>query len=150
MRRSSSTAAAAVIVLVMMGIGPGIARGDLLLPARPQTPPTKPTLAGGEVPRPLHVMVAGVALTVAIASGGIWLGRGHGKARRVSGLAAIVAAAAILSGAGLLAYWSHSALRDYETEKARMDQARRNSRPRGRGPVRPPVKAVAPAASLTN
>jgi hypothetical protein len=149
MRRWSSTAMAAVIVVVMAGIGPGSVRGDI--PPRPPKPPAKPTLAGQDVPRPLHVMVAGVALTVAIASGGIWLARGGGRARRVTGVGLAVAAAAFLTGAGLLAYWSHAALRNYEAEKARLDaeyQVRlRNWHPRG--PVRPPGKAVAPAASTT-
>jgi hypothetical protein len=149
MKRWSSTAGAAVLLAAVTAIWPGIVRGDI--PPRPPNPPARPTLAGGEVPRPLHVVVAGVALTAAIAGAGIWLARGGGQARRTSGWGAIVAAVAVLCGAGLLAYWSHSALRSYEAEKDRLDREyqarRRNWRPRG--PVKPLGQAVAPEALPT-
>lgn len=150
MKRWSSTAGAAVIFAAVTVIGPGIARGDI--PPRPPKPPARPTLGGGEVPRPLHVVVAGVALTAAIAGAGIWLARGGGKARRVLGWGVMMAAAAALGGAGLLAYRSHSALRSYEAEKTRLEEdyqaQRRNWRPRG--PVRPRGQAVAPGNPTTN
>ena len=149
MRRSWTNAMVVVIALVWLGMGPGAVRGDI--PPWPPNPPAGPTLAGGAVPRPLHVIVAGLALAAAIAGAGVWLARGSGRSHRVSGLGMMVAATAILSGAALLAYWSYAALRSYEAEKARLDaeyQARlRDWRPNG--PVRQPGRAAVPEAPPT-
>lgn len=147
MRIRSTTAMTAGFVLMLLAVGAGSVRGDI--PPRPPPPPPKPTLAGAEVPRPLHVVVAGAALAAAIASGGVWLARGSGSMRRVSGVGGIVAAVAIVSAAGLLAYWSHSALRNYQVEKDRIDEEYRIRRQNWRplGPVRRPEQPVAPATS---
>jgi hypothetical protein len=149
MRSRSTTAMAAGLVLMLLAGGPGSVRGDI--PPRPPAPPPKPTLAGAEVPRPLHVIVAGAALAAAIASAGVWMARGSGKMRRVSRFGGIVAAASIVSGTGLLAYWSHSALRNYQAEKDRIDEEYRIRRQNWRplGPVRRPEQSVAPESSKT-
>jgi hypothetical protein len=149
MRIRSTTAMAVGLVGMLLAGAPGSVRGDI--PPRPPPPPPKPTMAGAEVPRPLYVVVAGAALAAAIASGGVWLARGSGMIRRVSRFGGIVAAAAIVSGTGLLAFWSHSALRNYQAEKDRIDAEYRirlqNWHPLG--PVRRPEKTVAPGSSKT-
>jgi hypothetical protein len=149
MRSWSTTAMAAGLVLMLMAGGPGSVQADI--PPPPPPPPTKPTLAGAEVPRPLHLVVAGVALAAAIASAGVWLFRGSGKMHRVSRFGGILAAATIVTGTGLVAYGSHAALRKYQAEKDRIDEEYRIRRQNWRplGPMRRSEQPVAPKSSTT-
>jgi hypothetical protein len=148
-------------------IAPVTVRGDIRAPfpkrqARP-TPPARPTLAGGELPRPLHVVVAGAAVAAAVASAGVLLFRRGGKLLGGFRVVAVNSAAVILTEASALAYWSYSTEKRYEAEKARQEadyeaeKARREAAYeaqrrgyRGRGPVRRPEPVDSPVSKAVS
>jgi hypothetical protein len=138
---------AASMLVVLTVVMPGPARGDIR-PPRPKSL-ARPTLAGRDLPSPLHVVVAGMALSAATASAGLLLFRGIGTGLPVLRLATFLAAIVVFSSASALAYWSYRAQRQYEQEKSRRDAEYeatiRNWRSPGpvrpRGPAAPPAKA---------
>jgi hypothetical protein len=156
---------AGILISMLAFITPAAVRGDIRAPLQkrrqrptpasgellPKPPPT-PRLAGSELPRPLNVVVAGMALAAAVAGAGVLLFRARGKLRGISGWGAIVAAGLILTGASALAYWSYSTEKYYEAVNARQ-QADYNARPRndrGRGPGRPSPPVDAPVANASS
>jgi ECF sigma factor len=148
-KRPACAVVAGFLVSVVAFLAPATVRGDLR-PRSPKPPP-RPTFAGGALPRPLNVVVAGTAVAAAVAGAGILLFRAGGEVRGVLGWGTILVASVILVGASALAYWSFSTERQYEAVKAKQQadyEARlRNYRPhpmpRPPGPVDPPVsKAI--------
>ena len=148
-QRSIGGRVATVMLALLAVIGPGSARADIR-PPRPR-PPARPTFAGRDLPRPLHVVVAGLALGAAAASAGLLYFRRERKWLLALRVGALLAAIVVVTSASALAYWSYSTEKHYEAVKAKQladyqaDYEARWRNFRGRGPVRPPGPPGSPA-----
>lgn len=151
MRRASMLGAVAVVAAVS---GLSVARADI--PPPPPPPPTIPAL-NTTLPAPWQVVAGGLALSTAIASGGlVWARSGarRGGARWPGWMAGVVAGVVALGALGV-AGLSALAAAEYQRQRAQQEAeyARQLRDWRPRGPVRrdPPAAAPVPApASVPN